>query len=41
MKNGKKIQITQMRGQGLGYTQTARVLGLSVNTVSPIASAVN
>ena len=33
MTNGEKVQIAQLRGQGLGYTQIARTLGLSVNTV--------
>lgn len=33
MTNGEKMQIAQLRGQGLGYTQIARALGMSVNTV--------
>lgn len=33
MTNGEKMQIAQLRGQEMGYTQIARVLGMSVNTV--------
>ena len=33
MTNGEKMMITQQRRQGLGYTEIARKLGLSVNTV--------
>lgn len=33
MTNGEKMLITQQRRQGLGHTEIARKLGLSVNTV--------
>ena len=33
MTNGEKLLITQQRRQGLGYTEIARKLGMSVNTV--------
>ena len=33
MTNGEKVQIVQMRKRGLGYTEIARSLGMSVNTV--------
>lgn len=33
MTNGEKVQIGHMRKRGLGYTEIARSLGLSVNTV--------
>ena len=33
MTNGEKRLITQQRRQGLGYTEIARKLGMSVNTV--------
>ena len=33
MTNGEKMLITQQRRQGLGYTEIARKLGMSVNTV--------
>lgn len=33
MTNGEKMLIAQQRKQGLGYTEIARKLGLSVNTV--------
>ena len=33
MTNGEKMLITQQRRQGLGYPETARKLGMSVNTV--------
>ena len=33
MTNGDKRLITQQRRQGLGYTEIARKLGMSVNTV--------
>jgi len=33
MTNGEKLLITQQRGQGMGYAEIARKLGLSVNTV--------
>ena len=33
MTNGEKVQIGQMRKRGLGYTEIALSLGMSVNTV--------
>ena len=33
MTNGEKVQIGHMRKRGLGYTEIARSLGMSVNTV--------
>ncbi len=33
MTNGEKMLITQQRRRGLGYTEIARELGMSVNTV--------
>ena len=33
MTNREKVQIVQMRKRGLGYTEIARSLGMSVNTV--------
>ena len=33
MTNGEKMLITQQRRQGFGYTEIARKLGMSVNTV--------
>ena len=33
MTNGEKLMIAQQRRQGLGYTEIARKLGMSVNTV--------
>ena len=33
MTNGEKILIAQQRRQGLGYTEIAQKLGMSVNTV--------
>ena len=33
MTNGEKMLITQQRRQGLGYTEIAQKLGMSVNTV--------
>lgn len=39
MTNGEKMMITQQRRQGLGYTEIARRLGMSVIRSNPIASA--
>ena len=33
MTNGEKMLVAQQRRQGLGYTEIARKLGISVNTV--------
>ena len=33
MTNGEKMLVAQQRRQGLGYTEIARKLGMSVNTV--------
>ena len=33
MTNGEKMLIAQQRRQGMGYTEIARKLGMSVNTV--------
>ena len=33
MTNGEKMLIAQQRRQGVGYTEIARKLGMSVNTV--------
>ena len=33
MTNGEKMLVAQQRKQGLGYTEIARKLGMSVNTV--------